>query len=142
MAAYTQNMRFSSTLGITVICGLLATASAAEAACINRFTHTDKGPQHTLTMLTGKMTFQDAQALATAIHDRKAAPLEWVDSKGKTIATQFGELKVIRPMPVACDANSSGVIMMATFATVQTPPNKIWIKFDPKLTVEFDEQSE
>lgn len=142
MAAYTQKSRFSSSFIVTVICAHLLAAPAAEAACINKFTHADKGPQHTLTLLTGKLTFQDAQALAVAIRDGKAAPLEWVDSRGKAIATQFGELKVIRPMPVACDANASGVIMMATFATVQTPSSKIWIKFNPQLTVEFNEQSE
>jgi len=92
-----------------------------------------------VTLLTGKLTFADAQALAAAIRDRKAAPIEWVDGNGATVAKQFGELKIVRPMPVACDSNPSGVVMIATFATVQTPGKRILVKFDPKLTVEFDQ---
>ncbi|HSP16994.1 MAG TPA: hypothetical protein VLV78_19765 [Thermoanaerobaculia bacterium] len=142
MSAYTQNRLSGSSLILSALFVVFLTAHPASAACINKFTHRDKGPQHTITLLTGKLTFQDAQALAVAIRDKKAQPLEWVDTKGKTIATQFGELKVIRPMPVSCDATPSGVIMSASFATVQTPTEKIRIKFDSKLTVEFEEQAE
>ncbi len=95
-----------------------------------------------MTLLTGKLSYQNAQELAAAIRDGKSAPIEWVESNGTVIAKQFGDLKIIRPMPVACDDNPSGVIMMTTFATVQSPGKKIYVKFGPKIIVEFDEQSE
>ena len=95
-----------------------------------------------MTLLTGKLSYQDAQELAAAIHDGKAAPIEWVEENGRVVAKQFGELRIIRPMPVACDGNSSGVIMMTTFATVQTPGKRIFVRFGPKSTVEFEEQSQ
>jgi hypothetical protein len=142
MSAYTQNRFSGSSLVFFGFFLVLFLASDASAACINKFTHRARGPQHTFTLLTGKMTFQDAQALATAIRDKKAQPLEWVDSKGKAIAVQFGELKVIRPMPVSCDSTPSGVIMSADFASAIAPSTKIRIKFDSKLIVDFDEQAE
>lgn len=95
-----------------------------------------------MTLLTGKLSYQDAQALASAIRDGKAAPIEWVDAAGKTLAKQFGELRIVRPMPVACEANASGVIMVATFASVQVPGKKIFVKFSPNVVVEFDEQAQ
>jgi hypothetical protein len=142
MSAYTQNRPSGSRLIFLALFTFCLTANPASAACVNKFTHRSRGPQHTITLLTGKMTFQDAQTLATAIREGKSPRLEWVDSKGKSIAQQFGDLKVIRPMPVACDDTPSGVIMMADFATAQNPGHVIRIKFDPRLTVEFEEQNE
>ena len=84
---------------------ILALASAADAACVNKFTRRAEGARNIVTLLTGKLTFQAAKALATAIHEGKASPLEWVDPSGKSIAKQFGELRVVRPMPVGCDGN-------------------------------------
>jgi hypothetical protein len=137
MSAYTQNWRFGSSLALTII---LIVSSDAHAACVNKFTHRDQGPRHTLTLLTGKLSFQNAVALAAAIKDGKAAPIEWLSETGKTIAKSYGELKVVRPMPVGCDGNSSGVILIAGFACVQKPEHKIIIRFDANTTVVFDEQ--
>ncbi|HEX6178901.1 MAG TPA: hypothetical protein VF057_11120 [Thermoanaerobaculia bacterium] len=94
-----------------------------------------------MTLLTGKMTFQEAQQLAEAIATKEKAPIQWVDASGKPLAHQFGEIKVVRPMPVHCDDKPSGVIMIVTFATVQKPVNKMVVKFDERTTVEFEEQS-
>lgn len=142
MSAYTQKTPSGSSLLVTVVCALIFCAAPAWAACINKFTHRDRGPEHTLTLLTGKLTFHDAQALAAAIHDGKAAPIEWVDENGSTIARQFGDLRIVRPMPISCEENASGVVMIATFATGQTPSKKIFVKFAPKNVVAFDEQAE
>jgi hypothetical protein len=142
MSAYTQNRWSGSSLVISTLLVAVFLVPSASGACINKFTHRARGPQHTFTLLTGKMTFQDATALAVAIKEKKAQPLEWVDSKGKAIAVQFGELKVIRPMPVSCDSTLSGVIMSADFASAIAPSSKIRIKFDSKLIVDFDEQAE
>jgi hypothetical protein len=142
MSAYTQNRFSGSRLIFLVLLAICLASTASAAPCVNKFTHRSRGSQHTLTLLTGKLTFQDAQALAAAIHDKKAAPIEWVDAKGKNVSTQFGDLKIIRPMPVACDGNPSGVIMMADFPTLQQPGKTIRIKFDAKTTVDFEEQTE
>ena len=142
MSAYTQKRSSGSTVIVIVICTAVLAAAPASAACVNKFTHHDQRLEHVVTLLTGKLTFQDAQALAAAIRERKAAPITWVDERGKTIATQFGELKVVRPMPVSCEGSASGVVMIATFATVQVPQKKILVKFSPTLTVEFEEQNE
>lgn len=124
-----------------LLCVLTLASLDASAACVNRFTHRDDGPRRVITLLTGKLTFQAAQTLAASIRDGKAAPIEWVDESGKVIARQFGELKVVRPMPVACDSNSSGVVMIAVFPSPQTPSRKMFVKFDKDI-VAFDEQSE
>jgi hypothetical protein len=123
-------------------CALLLAAAGSPAACVNKFTQRADGPRHIVTFLTGKLTFQGAQALASAIREGKAAPLEWVDSSGKKIATQFGELKIVRPMPVGCDGNASGVIMIAVFPAARPPSRKMFVKLDSNNVIAFDEQGE
>ena len=137
MSAYTQIRRFGSSLALAA---LLLSPSAAGAACINKFTHRDQGPRRTLTLLTGKISYQNALALAAAIREGKLPPIQWLSETGRTIAKAYGQLKVVRPMPVGCEGNSSGVVMIATFAAVQKPEKKIIIKFDPNTTVTFEEQ--
>ena len=125
-----------------LICAAILVAGRSSADCVNKFTRRDDGPRRVVTFLTGKLTFESAQALAAAIRDHKAAPLEWVDATGKSIARQFGELKVVRPMPVGCDGNSSGVIMIAVFPSAQAPTRKMFVKVDAKNVIEFDEQAD
>jgi hypothetical protein len=119
---------------------LSATASLANAACMNKFVYRSEGPKQHITLLTGKMTFQEAQTLSKAISDKKNVPIEWIDEKGKVIAKQFGELKVVRPMPVGCDDKESGVVLNAIFMTLAQPSKKMFVKFDDSMTVEFEEQ--
>jgi hypothetical protein len=119
---------------------LILAAGEATAACMNKFVNRAEGPRQVVTLLTGKYTFQEAQVLAEAINGKKAPPLQWVDDGGKVLATQWGELKVVRPMPVGCDGKPSGVVMIATFATVSKPSKKMNVKFDSSTTVAFDEQ--
>jgi hypothetical protein len=121
-----------------VLCLFLA--NAASAACVNRFVSRSEGPRQVVTLLTGKLTFQEAQALSVAIQKRDAPPLEWVDANGRSIAKQFGELKVIRPMPVGCDGKPSGVVMIATFPTGIKPSKKMLVKIAADTTVQFDQQ--
>ncbi|HEX7150812.1 MAG TPA: hypothetical protein VF618_04930 [Thermoanaerobaculia bacterium] len=120
----------------------LVPVSADAAVCVNKFLRRTEGPRQVVTLLTGKLTFQEAQALSQQISSKQAGPVEWVDDKGKTIARQFGELKVIRPMPVGCDGKTSGVVATVVFATGQQPSKKISIKLDANTTVIFDEQAE
>ena len=80
----------------------LSCASPSFAACMNKYIFRTEATKQVMTLLTGKLTFQEAQGLAKAINEKKASPFEWVDAGGKTIAKQFGDLKVVRPMPVGC----------------------------------------
>lgn len=123
------------------LCAVLLLAGSAQAACVNRFVARAERPRQIVTLLTGKLTFQEAQALAAAIQEKQAPPLEWVSADGKSVAKQFGELKVMRPMPVGCDGKPSGVVMVATFIALAGPSKKMYVKLDPDTTVEFDEQA-
>jgi hypothetical protein len=93
-----------------------------------------------MTLLTGKLTFQEADALAKAIAAKQAPPVEWVDDAGKTIAKQLGDLKAVRPMPVACDNRTSGSVVSVIFQSAVPPSKKMRIKLDDKTIVDFEEQ--
>jgi hypothetical protein len=104
---------------------------------MNKFVaRSEGGTRQVVTLLTGKMTFQEAQAMADS------ATIEWVDEKGKTIARQFGKLKIVRPMPVGCDGRASGVVMIVTFGSSAPPTKKMSVKFDASTTVEFEQQAQ
>jgi hypothetical protein len=121
---------------------LLSLSHSATAACMNKFVRrTDGSNRQVVTLLTGKLTFDEAKALAAAIGAKQAPALEWVDDSGKLLATQFGELKVLRPMPVGCDNRASGVVMVATFLRVVAPAKKMSVKLDPNTIVAFEEQA-
>ncbi|HJQ38351.1 MAG TPA: hypothetical protein VKB93_14535 [Thermoanaerobaculia bacterium] len=107
---------------------------------MNRFVSRTQGPRQIVTLLTGKLTFQEAQDLAKSIQAKQAPPLEWVDDGGKMISKQLGELKIVRPMPVGCDGKSSGVVMIVTFPTAVTPVKKMNVKLDGKTAVPFEQQ--
>jgi hypothetical protein len=119
---------------------LLACVQSASAACLNRFLRRTEGSRQIVTLLTGKLTFQEAQALAAAIEAGRSPAVTWVDDKGKEISRQFGELKVVRPMPVGCDGKPSGVVAIVTFPTPQQPSRRMSIKLDSDTIVAFDEQ--
>jgi hypothetical protein len=119
-----------------VVAIALSVQSSSAAVCVNRFVSRAERQLQVVTLLTGKYTFQEAQAMA------KSAKLEWVDEAGKSIARQFGELKVVRPMPVGCDGKTSGVVLIASFGTSRPPSKKMIVKFDANTTVTFDEQAE
>lgn len=128
-------------LAVSALVCLLAT-NAASAACVNRFVSRTDGPRQVVTLLTGKLTFQEAQALSASIQKREAPPLEWIREDGRSISKQFGELKVVRPMPVGCDGKTSGVVMIVTFPTTSTPLKKMLVKLNPDTTVAFDQQAD
>jgi len=121
---------------------LLAAQFASGAVCVNRFVSRSEGPRQVVTLLSGKLTFQEAQALAKTIQSRQSPPLEWLDDGGKSIAKQIGELKVVRPMPVGCDGKTSGVVMIATFPTSIIPSKKMTVKLDASTTVVFEQQAQ
>lgn len=114
---------------------------AASAACLNRFVSRTQQPHQVVTLLTGKLTFQEAQELSKAISAKQAPPLEWVDGSGKSVAKQYGELKVVRPMPVGCDGRTSGVVVVVTFPTGMVPAKKMSVKLKDEV-VSFDQQSD
>ena len=120
---------------------LLLVPRGGSAACMNKFVHRTEGPnRQVITLLTGKLTFEEAKTLAQAIASHQAPLLEWVDDGGKVITRQFGELKVMRPMPVGCDGRASGVVVVVTFLSPNTPGKKMSIKLDASTTVAFEAQ--
>lgn len=133
-----KNISFS----IAVVLALTLSARSASAACVNRFVARTERPFQVVTLLTGMLTFQEAQALATAIAKKQAPPLEWVREDGKSVAKQYGELKVVRPMPVGCEDKKSGVVIVASFGSTVPPAKKMFVKLDANTTVAFEAQSE
>lgn len=125
-----------------VVVLVLVAQIAAAASCINRFVTRREGPRQIVTLLTGKLTFQEAQDLAKTIQAKQSPPLEWVDDSGKMIARQIGELKVVRPMPVGCDGKTSGVVMIVTFLSNIVPEKKMNVKLNADTTVAFEQQAE
>ncbi|HEV7920157.1 MAG TPA: hypothetical protein VGR02_05140 [Thermoanaerobaculia bacterium] len=107
---------------------------------MNKFLRRSEGSRHTITLLTGKLTYQEAYILARAILDGKSPMPEWVDEKGRTIAKAFGDVKIVRPMPVGCDGKASGVVLVTQFLSLQAPAKKMSIKLDRDTTVEFEQQ--
>ena len=132
-------MKIARFLAASVL--LLATANGAYAACVNKFLVRTERPLQVVTLLTGKLTFQEANDLAAAISKKQAPPLEWLNPDGKTYAKQYGDLKVVRPMPVGCDGKSSGVVIIASFGASLPPSKAMIIRLTPDSTVTFEEQS-
>ena len=121
---------------------LLLVETSAHAACVNKFIYRQDGPTLRLTLLTGKLTFQEAKDLAKAISEKKADPIEWIDDKGKTIAKQNGDLQVLRPMPVGCDEKPSGSVITISFFRNVPPASKVTIKLAADNIVTFEEQKQ
>ena len=127
----------------TALLLLLFLPAAADAAvCVNKYVHHSAQMRLTLTLLTGQLTFDEAKQLAAAIGEGRKAPLEWQSEDGKVIARQFGELKVVRPMPIACDDKPSGVVLQAIFPTQNKPGEILRVKLDEGLIVNFNAQKD
>jgi hypothetical protein len=124
------------------IVACLFVANLASAACVNRFVSRTERPRQVVTLLTGKLTFQEAQDLAASIQKKSSPPLEWVGADGKAISKQFGDLKVVRPMPVGCDGKTSGVVMIVNFATSSIPNKTMLVKLNSDTTVTFEQQAD
>ncbi|HEX7707951.1 MAG TPA: hypothetical protein VF701_15940 [Thermoanaerobaculia bacterium] len=116
--------------------------TALAASCVNRFVSRTERPRQVVTLLTGMLTFQEAQELAGAIKAGQSPPLEWIQENGTTVARQFGDLKVVRPMPVGCEGKRSGVVIIVQFPTGVAPSKKMIVKLDGKTTVAFDQQAD
>lgn len=121
---------------------LILLASPATAACVNKYVaQKSNESRYTFTLLTGMFTFDEAKKLAADIASGAHAPLAWVAEDGKPIAKQFGALKVVRPMPVACEGKPSGVVLQAVFVTMKPPTGTVRIVFEPDLTIAFEAQN-
>jgi hypothetical protein len=122
---------------------LLLLPGVAEAAvCVNKYVQHSAQNRLTLTLLTGQLTFDEAKKLASAISAGQKTPIEWQSAEGKVIARQFGELKVVRPMPIACDDKPSGVVIQAVFPTQNKPGDVLRMKLDEGLIVHFSAQKD
>ena len=109
---------------------------------MNRFIAQKDGSKVVLTVLTGKLTYAEAYELAQAVNAKSAPPPEWVEEKGKSIAKVLGDVKVIRPMPIACDGKTSGVVMSMNFLATRAPSGKMFLKLDDKTTITLEEQTQ
>lgn len=118
---------------------IAAADTALAAQCVNKFVARRQRQHQSITLLTGKLTFEEAKKLAADIQAGNVPPIEWVDDKGKAIARQFGELKVVRPMPVGCDGRSSGVIVTMNLITVNPPTKQMSVRLTPGNIVVFEE---
>ncbi|HWW61058.1 MAG TPA: hypothetical protein VN181_06815 [Thermoanaerobaculia bacterium] len=135
-------MNIARRLAILLCIAAIVPRVFAATTCVNKFRSKSEGPRQVVTLLTGKLTFQEAQALVESISSKQSPPIEWVDDKGKSIAKQFGDAKVVRPMPVGCDGKTSGVVMVVTFPTGQQPSTKMQIKLDASGAVTFEQQKD
>ena len=125
---------------------LLATATlailmpvASYAACMNKFVSRTDGNKKVVTLLTGSMTFQEAQELAKNLQAKKAV-VEWQDDKGKVVASA-AEFQAVRPMPVACGDKPSGAVVNVVFLTFTSPAKTMTVKLGEITTVTFEEQA-
>jgi hypothetical protein len=135
----TSSRRFVASALLT----LVVSTPAFAVDCVNKYlSRTEGGTRQVVTLLTGKLTFQEAQDLSKAINAKTAPPFEWIDEKGRTISRQMGELKVVRPMPVGCDGKTSGVVVIATFPTLSQPIGKMVVKINPDTLVTFEQQKQ
>lgn len=121
---------------------LVGAAHGASAACVNKYISQREASKYVLTILTGKLSYQEAYELAQSVNSHAAAPAEWVDDKGRTISKQVGDLKVVRPMPVSCDGKSTGVVLTTSFLAGRPIGGTIYIKFDDKNTVALEQQQD
>ncbi len=112
---------------------LLSFSQLSASVCVNRFLARSDGARQVVTLLTGKVTYQEAQGLTRT-------SVEWVDEKGNKVADAV-EIKILRPMPVACDGKASGVVMLATFLSVHPPSKIMFVKLGGSAPVEFTEQN-
>lgn len=115
----------------------LVLAGAAEAACVNRYVaRTERQARINLTIITGKLTFAEAEKLAGS----KDMVVEWTDSTGKLIAKPLPGTRAVRPMPVACDDKPSGSVLSMTFLRPSPPTGTIYLRLGEGDPVAFEQQ--
>jgi len=130
--------RKSFVLAVALV--VIMSSGPAQAACVNKYVARTEGNKRILTLLTGKLTFDEAKELGKNIGTRSAPPVEWVDDGGNVVATSV-QFQAVRPMPVACDDKPSGSVINVTFLTFSNPTGGITIKFSEDLLVYFEEQN-
>ena len=85
------------------VVALALAPSLAHAACVNKFVRrTENGTRQVMTLLTGKLTFAEAEALSKAISEHQSPPIEWLDDSGKSIAKQLGPIRAKAPLTRRC----------------------------------------
>jgi hypothetical protein len=128
---------YATRLIVTMMAAILL-PSSAYAACMNKFVTRTEGNKKIVTLLTGSVTFQEAQDIAKNLQAKKAT-VEWVDDKGKTLAAA-AEFQAVRPMPVACGDKPSGAVINVVFLTFTNPSKTMTVKLGDVATVAFVEQ--
>lgn len=107
---------------------------------MNKYVSRAEGNKKVVTLLTGMLTFAEAQELGQQLSTKSHAPVEWVDDNDKALASA-AVFQPVRPMPVKCADKPSGSVVNVTFLTAATPGSTMRIKFSETLTVDFTEQT-
>ncbi len=128
-------------LAISAFTFLLA-AHVASAACVNRFVNRNERVRQVVTLLTGKLTFQEAQTLAASILKKQATPLEWVSAEANRSPNSSASSKWFARCRSAATAKTSGVVLIVTFPTTVAPDKKMLVKLNAETTIPFDQQAE
>jgi hypothetical protein len=128
---------YATRLIVTAIAAILF-PSMTYAACMNKFVARTEGNKKIVTLLTGSITFQEAQELVKSVQTKKSS-VEWLDDKGKLIAPA-AEFQAVRPMPVACGDKPSGAVLNVVFLTFASPSKAMTVKLGDVTTVTFVEQ--
>lgn len=131
----TKNMRLA-----TIFAVLLIASTPLHAACVNKFVSRADGNKKILTLLTGMLTFAEAQELGQQLAKKGSQPVEWIDDNGKIVASAV-QFQPVRPMPVKCADKPSGSVVNVTFLTFASPGKSLTIKFTETLSVAFEEQA-
>lgn len=119
---------------------ILTSAASAQAACVNKYVHRKDGKMKiALTVVTGTLTFAEAQQLAADVAANKAE-INWTDKNGKTILGALPGASAVRPMPVACGDKSSGSVLSVSFLRPTPPSGTIYLKLGSSEPVAFEEQ--
>lgn len=127
-------------VSLVLFAAATAVAVPADAACVNKYVHRKDGQgKITLTVITGKLTFAEAQKLVADVAGKKTE-IEWTDKDGKTIVKALAGASAVRPMPVACDGRKSGSVLSASFLRPSAPSGTIYLKLGNSDVIAFDEQ--
>lgn len=127
-------------LPLVIGTAILASTASAHAACVNKYVHRkDSQGRTALTVITGTLTFAEAQKLVSDVAAKKAE-IVWTDREGKPIVTALPGAAAVRPMPVACEGKTSGSVLTVSFLRPTPPRGTIYLKLGSGNTVAFEEQ--
>lgn len=131
-------MRLAASASVLILAIMLS--SSAHAACVNKYVHRMDGKKVTLTVITGTLTFAEAQKLASDVAAGKAT-IEWTDKDGSAPMKVLPGAAAVRPMPVACGDRKSGSVISMSFLRISPPKGTIYLKLGSDEIVAVEQQA-